>query len=434
MPSSSYAAGARQAVPVHRAEYGGFLVSAERQPCSEQQPPRRPQVQAVSPEVLATPATRPAQGVRPCRSPLREPRNDPGMLVQRGQDARMQTLRAQGALRQMPKPQSTEEALRGVEGPSVSTGATRTRLLGPRQEPSSSTTRPPADGQRQELLRPRIHTSANAAEMLRRPSERTVVRSPLRVDSEQLVPQATAMRSTGATADLEQKEKDSRLVEFIQLVSVRGCGELDPEPASALLEDAGWDVAEAFTRLCGVPPSHFPSPTSNAEGADVGSFTDAQHLRMQQEEWLPESFVRGLARGLLHHSDAADGRGSHLFGSQDEEASHLHAVLMAMVDEQDEADLRDALLVSSNEAYSGGYSVPPVDEAVLARSSTTGTYRKTLAATDDQCECSVCLSPFEEGDSLRTLQCNHRFHLHCVDRWLSQSGQCPVCKVRIGRE
>ena len=42
--------------------------------------------------------------------------------------------------------------------------------------------------------------------------------------------------------------------------------------------------------------------------------------------------------------------------------------------------------------------------------------------------CNVCLCDFELGDRLRKLKCNHEFHIHCIDKWLSNNITCPVCK------
>jgi len=342
-----------------------------------------------------------------------------------------------------------------------------------------------------------------------------------------------------------QAEKDGRMVELLQLASAHGWGDLDPEPAVGLLEDTGWDVAEAFARLCGTRQMRstlgasghgndalfWPGPDASAE---------LELLRMQQEEWdqglaaadadaavrhvaqraaaarhgarhevrhpmaaghdlaatprspgtshspngnVPSFGVAG-ANGAHRRSGMFRGSGSSgelssdetpsegettgglavgppgrphmaataalaglgssllnrgmldeayaLAAEQDDEAISFHALVHALIQTQDEADLQDAVRLSAEEAYSGGFGVPPADEAALAHITRTSTYRGTRPG-EPPGQCSVCLGDFEIGDSLRMLQCRHEFHMACVDQWLAQSGQCPICKQRVGQ-
>ncbi|KAI3952431.1 hypothetical protein MKX01_005298 [Papaver californicum] len=47
-------------------------------------------------------------------------------------------------------------------------------------------------------------------------------------------------------------------------------------------------------------------------------------------------------------------------------------------------------------------------------------------------DCSVCLSEFDEGETLRLLpKCNHAFHLPCIDTWLRNHKNCPLCRAPI---
>ncbi|GAU13733.1 hypothetical protein TSUD_348370 [Trifolium subterraneum] len=47
-------------------------------------------------------------------------------------------------------------------------------------------------------------------------------------------------------------------------------------------------------------------------------------------------------------------------------------------------------------------------------------------------ECSVCLSEVVEGEKLRVLpQCNHRFHIDCIDMWFQSHSTCPLCRTTL---
>ena len=43
-------------------------------------------------------------------------------------------------------------------------------------------------------------------------------------------------------------------------------------------------------------------------------------------------------------------------------------------------------------------------------------------------ECTICISPFENGEVLSCLPCDHRFHEECIVPWLDRSSTCPLCK------
>ncbi|XVF42776.1 hypothetical protein PTKIN_Ptkin01aG0391900 [Pterospermum kingtungense] len=47
-------------------------------------------------------------------------------------------------------------------------------------------------------------------------------------------------------------------------------------------------------------------------------------------------------------------------------------------------------------------------------------------------DCSVCLSEFQEDESLRLLpKCNHAFHVPCIDTWLKSHSSCPLCRAKV---
>ncbi|KMT19778.1 hypothetical protein BVRB_1g008340 [Beta vulgaris subsp. vulgaris] len=50
----------------------------------------------------------------------------------------------------------------------------------------------------------------------------------------------------------------------------------------------------------------------------------------------------------------------------------------------------------------------------------------------DGTDCSVCLSEFQHGESLRLLpKCKHAFHIDCIDTWLRSHTNCPMCRADI---
>lgn len=46
--------------------------------------------------------------------------------------------------------------------------------------------------------------------------------------------------------------------------------------------------------------------------------------------------------------------------------------------------------------------------------------------------CSICTEDFIQGEEVRVLPCNHKFHPDCVDPWLlNVSGTCPLCRIDL---
>ncbi|KAJ8528211.1 hypothetical protein K7X08_021903 [Anisodus acutangulus] len=47
-------------------------------------------------------------------------------------------------------------------------------------------------------------------------------------------------------------------------------------------------------------------------------------------------------------------------------------------------------------------------------------------------ECAVCLSVFEEGEEVKQLpRCKHSFHASCIDMWLYSHLDCPLCRSPV---
>ncbi|KAI9112008.1 hypothetical protein K1719_016904 [Acacia pycnantha] len=47
-------------------------------------------------------------------------------------------------------------------------------------------------------------------------------------------------------------------------------------------------------------------------------------------------------------------------------------------------------------------------------------------------ECAVCLSEFEDHQTLRLIpKCNHVFHPECIGAWLASHDTCPLCRANL---
>eukprot|EP00744_Colponema_vietnamica_P011131 GILI01015662.1.p1 GENE.GILI01015662.1~~GILI01015662.1.p1 ORF type:complete len:209 (-),score=10.48 GILI01015662.1:173-721(-) len=50
---------------------------------------------------------------------------------------------------------------------------------------------------------------------------------------------------------------------------------------------------------------------------------------------------------------------------------------------------------------------------------------------DEGFECSICLEALDGHLEERTLACFHTFHTNCLQTWLHEKHDCPLCRVKI---
>lgn len=56
---------------------------------------------------------------------------------------------------------------------------------------------------------------------------------------------------------------------------------------------------------------------------------------------------------------------------------------------------------------------------------------RSFGESDALKTCSVCITEYAEGNKLRKLPCSHEYHVHCIDRWLSENSTCPICRRAV---
>ncbi|XVE62378.1 hypothetical protein DITRI_Ditri06bG0113700 [Diplodiscus trichospermus] len=87
---------------------------------------------------------------------------------------------------------------------------------------------------------------------------------------------------------------------------------------------------------------------------------------------------------------------------------------------------------SRDEMNHDGMQTAPegLDEALI-KSIRVCKYKKGDGSVEGT-DCSVCLSEFQEDESLRLLpKCSHAFHVPCIDTWLKSHSSCPLCRTNI---
>lgn len=71
----------------------------------------------------------------------------------------------------------------------------------------------------------------------------------------------------------------------------------------------------------------------------------------------------------------------------------------------------------------------------IADNSTIMTYSGNPGPSEDQPSstiCSICTLEYEPRQHIRSLdQCDHCFHISCIDRWLADHNTCPLCRTNV---
>ncbi|CAI8589251.1 unnamed protein product [Vicia faba] len=111
------------------------------------------------------------------------------------------------------------------------------------------------------------------------------------------------------------------------------------------------------------------------------------------------------------------------------------ALLYAVADQQEGASKEDIEQLSkfkfrkveSNEKQTSNTEGP--SGGIMTECGADSPIEHVLAEED--AECCICLSSYDDGVELRELPCGHHFHCACVDKWLYINATCPLCKYNI---
>ena len=65
------------------------------------------------------------------------------------------------------------------------------------------------------------------------------------------------------------------------------------------------------------------------------------------------------------------------------------------------------------------------------RSSYEEIYDVEKCLGNGQDNCTVCLEDMKINDDLYRAWCGHKFHTHCLERWLEEDNRCPLCNCMM---
>nr|XP_023887981.1 E3 ubiquitin-protein ligase RNF12-like [Quercus suber]XP_023887982.1 E3 ubiquitin-protein ligase RNF12-like [Quercus suber] len=68
-------------------------------------------------------------------------------------------------------------------------------------------------------------------------------------------------------------------------------------------------------------------------------------------------------------------------------------------------------------------------ESTAPEDAAAGCIAENDVGKKDDVKCSICQEEYVVGDEVGRLQCEHNFHVDCIEQWLGLKNWCPICKA-----
>uniref|UniRef100_A9U0A6 RING-type E3 ubiquitin transferase n=1 Tax=Physcomitrium patens TaxID=3218 RepID=A9U0A6_PHYPA len=111
------------------------------------------------------------------------------------------------------------------------------------------------------------------------------------------------------------------------------------------------------------------------------------------------------------------------------------AILYAVADQEgaSEEDINNLPSAKFRKIYSDGKGKGDTERPLAGVMTFVGASANLTERSlfEDDAECCICLSSYEDGVELRHLPCSHHFHSTCISKWLRINATCPLCKYNI---
>ena len=46
-------------------------------------------------------------------------------------------------------------------------------------------------------------------------------------------------------------------------------------------------------------------------------------------------------------------------------------------------------------------------------------------------KCSICLENYKKDNIINELKCGHKYHKDCIDDWINDNNNCPLCRLSL---
>lgn len=170
---------------------------------------------------------------------------------------------------------------------------------------------------------------------------------------------------------------------------------------------------------------------------DMDILTITDHLAIQTDFILNlEAYATGM-HSLLHYCCCSDGFDSvkeetydclyrAVLDAKTEGFSGMDIVLYIELHIIDVTNEEDIVTLSMRET-TGGIGPAPRSSIDALPVEFIENKRNLL----EYGSCTVCMDEFTVGMMATKLPCSHSFHVSCIEKWLSQTNSCPLCRASI---
>ena len=178
---------------------------------------------------------------------------------------------------------------------------------------------------------------------------------------------------------------------------------------------------------------HGPSGSDSQPGSASNARYDPDSSVIEISDSSPDSISSSASSPILISSstDEASETSSLIFGGSverslsaglseaGEEGGRMTPIIISDSESGSSVDMDQFFLLNEDDPYETiGLTRAQIDNLAL----------RSFGENEEFKACSICITEYTEGNTLRILPCSHEFHDHCIDHWLTEHITCPICR------